>query len=302
VPLNTLVSEAQASWRSALPRCNDPACHRIRGLWRRISLRRSGVRMHGAWYCAPQCFENALQRRFAQANLAVVPVRPLRHRIPLGLMMLSRGQVDNHQLRSALDAQRQQGGRIGEWLEQLGFATEQQVTAALGLQWACPVLPMLGVSDLHCAEFLPFRLLERFCMLPVRFVVQTRVLYMAFSEGVDYGALYAIEQMLECRTEPCLIARSAMESALDRLGQDHHSSDLLFEGHRQAGEMARIASGYVLKWGARNVRLVTCGDYIWVRLEARNDVVNLLFQNSLPTSDEHTRVSTESPLSRRALG
>ena len=32
----------------------------------------------------------------------------------------------------------------------------------------------------------------------------TATLHLAFGEGIDYGVLYAIEQMLGCRTESCL--------------------------------------------------------------------------------------------------
>ena len=92
----------------------------------------------------------------------------------------------------ALEAQSAEGrGRIGGWLETMGFATEEQVTAALGTQWGCPVLPFYADGDPHCREMLPFRLMEKFRMLPVQYVTSTRRLYVAFSEGVDYSALYA---------------------------------------------------------------------------------------------------------------
>jgi hypothetical protein len=272
-------------WAEALPRCEDRGCNRVRGVWRRLCWRRGGTRLHGAWYCSPQCFEGALQKRFVRASMSVVPPQPIRHRIPLGLLMLSRGQVTNRQLRSALETQRIKGdGRIGHWLEELGFATEHQVTAALGLQWACPVLPALRAQDTDCSQMLPFRLLERFRMLPVRFVAQTNLLFMAFCEGVDYTALYAIEQIMGCRTEPCLISPSLMDLALEQLAHAPRSRDLLFESSREAAEMARIACGYALKLGADDVRIAGCGVYIWARLQ-RNDkeeVTNLLFQRPVP--------------------
>ena len=77
------------------------------------------------------------------------------HRVPLGLLLLSRQQLTAAQLRTALEAQRAAGqGKIGEWLRQLGFVTELQVTAALARQWSCPVLITgpgeLGASRLSC--------------------------------------------------------------------------------------------------------------------------------------------------------
>ncbi len=261
-----------------LPRCANAACSRLKGIWRRMRDLHGGMALQGKWYCSPQCFETALCHDLAQADLCVSRTPPTRHRIPLGLLMLSRGQLNNRQLRSALDAQKSNGGRIGHWLEELGFATEQQVTAALGLQWACPVLPVL--IDLTPARLLPLRLLQQARMIPVRFVAQTRVLYMAFSERVDYSALYAIENMLDCRTEPCIVGHSRMEGALERLGHESRTGEFLFESWREIPEIARIACGYALKLGAQQVRVAACGEYIWSRLQTKEGVTDLLFKRS----------------------
>ena len=44
------------------------------------------------------------------------------------------------EVQAALEAQRRaRYGKIGEWIEKLGFATEKEVTTALALQWGCPV-------------------------------------------------------------------------------------------------------------------------------------------------------------------
>ena len=196
--------------------------------------------------------------------------------------MLWRGQLTHPQLRAALEAQ-QAGAhrRIGEWLAKLGFATEQQVTAALGLQWACPVLTWKTPRDSSCERLLPYRLLERFRMLPVQFVAATRTFCVAFCDGIDYTALYAIEQMLDCRTEPCLISRSSMDRELERMGHEVRAGDLLFESWRDPAAMAQVTCGYALKLGAEQVRIVGCGEYIWVRLESGREATTLLFRHPL---------------------
>ena len=200
--------------------------------------------------------------------------------------MLSRGQLSNPQLREALAAQRKNGcGQLGYWLGQLGFAAESQITAALGLQWACPVLPAFAPRDSFCATLLPFRLLEEFRMLPVQFVPSTRALYVAFSQGVDYPALHAVEGILDCRTEACLLNQSAMDQALQRIGDEGHADERVFESSRDASEMARIACGYVLKLNARAVRTTACGNYIWVRLESGQGLTHLLFRRPSPAPE-----------------
>jgi hypothetical protein len=210
--------------------------------------------------------------------VSTIAAPPVRHRVPLGLLMISRGQLTNQQLRSALEEQRSnRRQRLGEWLEQLGYATEEQVTAALAHQWACPVLASKAICDPNCLRLLPYHLLEASRILPVQFVPSTRMFHLAFCDGIDYSALYAIEQMLDCRTRPCLATRSAVGQALQLIGHERHSGELLFEGWRDAAEMARITCGYVLKLGAEAVRLVSCAGFIWARLSTGPDVSNLLF-------------------------
>ncbi len=269
----------QDNWQNAFSTCDDQECSSTRLMWRRIWSRHSWIRLQGSRYCAAECFERAAAPCFERARTSTVSAKPVQHRIPLGLLLLSRGRLTNSQLRTALEAQRTHGrGRIGEWLQSLGFATEHQITVALGIQWSCPVLQSTAIAEPNCARMLPLRLLQNFRMLPIQFVASTRVFYLAFSDGLDYTALYAVEQMLHCRTEACLTNRSTLERGLERIAHEPRQGDLHFEGWRGAAEMAHITCDYVLKLGAEEVQVAACGEYIWVRLETGSDSSNLLFR------------------------
>jgi hypothetical protein len=257
----------------------EPGCTFTRRIWRRAQWWNGRIRLHGQPYCASECFEHAAGRRFARLCAPAPPELPVQHRIPLGLLMLARGQLTNHQLHLALEAQKRSGrGRIGEWLETFGFASEPQITSALGVQWACPVFASSAMLDLAAARMLPYRLLASFRMCPVQFVERSRTMYVSFGEGVDHAALYAIEQMLECRTEPGLVGARVLDDFLEQLAGQRGAGDLLFESWRDPTDMARITCGYVRKFGAQDVRIVGLGSYIWARLQAGKDAVNLLFR------------------------
>ncbi len=297
------LSRTRGHWKQAHPHCAGRGCKAMRRIWRRIGCWQGKIRLRGLSYCAPQCFENAARECFSQACTSGVAASPVQHRIPLGLLMLSRGQLTHQQLRAALEAQ-QAGGhrRIGEWLEKLGFVTEQEVTTALGLQWACPVLAWRTPRDSGCERMLPYRLLERFRMVPVQFVAATRIFYVAFCDGIDYTALYAIEQMLDCRTEACLIGRSSMDRELERMGHEARAGDLLFESWRDPAAMAEVTCGYALKLGAEKVRIVGCGEYIWVRLEAGREVATLLFRHPLAGPPHHAPGLADDSSARQVAG
>jgi hypothetical protein len=206
----------------------------------------------------------------------------LPHRVPLGLLLLSRQQLTAEQLRAALEAQRNSGGgKIGEWLQQLGFSTEAQITAGLARQWSCPVLRS-GLEDFsaECSAAIPFPLLESFRMIPVELGEVTGTLLMAFSEAVDYGALYAIEQMLGVHTEACFAGSNVLRNALAAVAKRGRPGDMVFHGVEHAGECARIVGGCAEKILAEEVRWVRCGGHVWVRLGRRNgEVVNLVLES-----------------------
>jgi len=282
--------------------CQEEGCSRTGRLWRKMIGRHRQIQLQDACYCAPHCFERAVLRHLLRTSrrldcnleqrgephlngdrvqMRVTPVgRPTYHRVPLGLLMLSRAQLSHTQLRIALERQQTSGGRIGQWLEKLGFVSEQQVTAALGVQWGCPVSPCPNPQAADCTGLLPMLLLQALRMFPVRYVAATRVLYVAFSVGLDYTALYAVEQMLRCRTEPCVMQQSVLDALLANLARAPRCPDLLFENLESHAEIARITCAYVLKLGAEQVRIAACGNFIWARLATGGDVANLLFRPS----------------------
>ncbi len=274
-----MMSRFQRYWEAAIPHCATEDCHLTNRIWRRVSSWHPGIRLWGRLFCGPQCFEKAARQAFEKLLANPMQSEPVRHRIPLGLLMLSRGHLTQSQLQFALEAQaHDQRFRLGEWFEKLGFATEQQVTSALGLQWACPVLPDGAARDLECTRLLPYRLLDTFHMLPLQFVQSTGMFYFAFSDGINYPAMYAVEQMLNCRTDGCLISHTAMKAALEEIGGHRERQDLLFEGWRDAAEMARISTGYITRLEIDEVRIISVGPYIWVRLQKRAEQANLLFR------------------------
>jgi len=270
------------AWRDFRQRvaakCGSCGCIQSRGPWQRVSRRTQGVRMRGVWYCGAGCLERALSQILTRSAVSRVDgFAP--HRIPLGLILLSRQQLTAEQLRAALELQREGGkGKIGECLRQLGFVSELQITAALARQWACPLL-RTGAGPMQASQRtrIPLLLLESFQMIPVDFVAATGALLVAFSEGIDHTVLYAIEQMLGYRTEACFICPSTLREGLRALAQRREDRDVVFERIETAEESASIAASYAAKVGAEEVRLAQCGRHIWIRLERRKrEAVSLI--------------------------
>jgi hypothetical protein len=264
-----LVEWSKLSWlglrQKLAPGGGPNDCIHARRLWRRLRGRPGGVLFEGSTYCVDRCLERVV--RDTLGRLKSAPRRaPAAHRVPLGLLLLSRQQLSAEQLRQALAAQRSAGrGKIGEWLQTLGFVSDEQVTAALAWQWSCPVLRVPLPPSNGRVPRVPAILLELFAMFAVDYVPSTSTLHVAFSERIDYTILYAIEQMLGCRTEPCLVVPGWLNQKLQALSECHLEDEIVLE-RADTAEFARSIRSYSMLTAASEVRLASCGPHLWARL------------------------------------
>ena len=265
-------------WFSSV--CDNPRCPQRRGVLRSLLAPPGGVLLNNQWLCSPGCLDQVLAELLPRLIESSRANRNSKiHRFPLGLLLLSLGVISNESLQSALNAQREAGkGRVGDWLRWQGAVTEPQITQALAQQWALPIFPLeKWNSNLNWAHLLPMALLESFRMLPVHYSPAISLLYVAFSSQVDYTALYAIEQMLDFRTQPCVAQESHLERALEELRREH-SIDSSVEGPVESSIISTNTVQEALKLGARAVKVVGCANNIWVRLRTQAGPHDLLFR------------------------
>jgi hypothetical protein len=261
--------------------CENTDCPHRNSL-RRILLRGSGegVFLQGRWYCCLDCFEQAITAEFA--GLLKLRDEPLSriHRVPLGLLLLGRGVINDQQLKSALAVQRQSGtGRLGRLLMDLGAASAQDVSTALAAQWGCGVFPIERNKRYRdCSQLLPLALIESARLIPVHYHDESQLLFVAFADDIDHTALYSIERQLGARTEPCVITESAMDLALHQVRSESRPSEIVFETLWDPAEMARTVRDYSLALGADELFLARPRRFLWVRLRSGGRSHDLLFR------------------------
>jgi hypothetical protein len=256
------------------PPCALASCSGPQSLWQRFRHRHrpNGTFLQGAFYCQPQCLETALTNQLSRLRVMAPSPQPP-NRIPLGLLMVARGKLTHVEVQAALEAQRRaRYGKIGEWIEKLGFATEQEVTNALALQWGCPVATSFDPTTVQSLANIPLPILEAFQMLPLNYAVATNTLYLAFGERVDHAALYAIEKILTCRTQPCVARRKSIARQLEFMRQLPRTTDVEFGPMQDIAEMARIAASYTARLSPDELRLSRIGRFIWLRLNVRAEL------------------------------
>ena len=270
-----------ARLEKAFRNCANLSCENRSFHWPVWFRKSEGIYLQGQWYCSPDCFERAAQATF----ITLLPPPELnkakKHRIPIGLLLLSRGVINGDQLKHALALQQEKGsGRIGKILQQIHAVSERDITDGLAAQWGCPVYPLGTAREfLHCASLLPLILLDTGRMLPVHYLPLQQTLYLAFVEGVDRTTLYAVEQMLHVRTVPCIVSESEQRGALEILRRVEGPPATVFESPAEPLEMARTARSYALQVDAKHVWMARSGRFIWIRLATSMDYKDILFQS-----------------------
>jgi hypothetical protein len=275
------LSGGTGAMQKAFRTCGNSGCTERRVFWPAWARKEDGISLQGQWYCSAECFEQGVLSSFFRLlpGTEIGAKRP--HRIPIGLLLLTRGTINDEQLKRALHMQRMQGhGKLGKFLREIRAASEQDITEGLAAQWACPVYPLGKARDfLQCVSLLPLTLLEAGRMLPVHYLRLQKTLYMAFVEGIDRSALYAIEQMLRVRTVPCIVSESDLAGALAAFRSLASAPTTVFESPNEPLEMARTTRSYAWQVGAKQVWVARSGQFIWIRMQTEQENKDILFQS-----------------------
>ena len=273
-----LASNVLTTMRGLMPRCANPACKSVSVLHGFIARSHNGAILDGNWYCSPDCFEEAIKTHVRTLILGAKPkAQRHRSRIPLGLTLLERGQISSEQLKSALSVHRGSGRRIGDIFMEKGFATEEQITAAVASQWGVPVFD-LGARFVDVQVRIPYPLLEIYSLLPVHFGEKANKLLVGFVNGVEHRILSAIERVTGIATAPCFITATDYLQHLHNVAAEQQHEEAIFDKPASIAEMARIVRNYAVQTGADEARFGYCRDYVWARLQGARRQIDLLFR------------------------
>jgi Type II secretion system (T2SS), protein E, N-terminal domain len=282
--MKPISSISMPAWVTALKvitsKCGS--CNRSLTL-RHLSARNAGIRMHGSWYCSSQCFRGAAEGEVSRYLKPATEQPAHVSRMPLGLNLLSHGLLTIEQLKKATDEQKEAGGEIGELLVRHGSVSEKQVTAVRAAEWGCPVFAV-PKQAIRIEINLPSTLMRSYSMIPVHYVVKTNLLLVGFVHHVEYGLLYAIEQITGCETKPCFVTPSDFKTQMQQQNKELEqpgsipARELKFESIQTPGAIARTLCAYGVEIEADEAFIGKCKEYLWVRLKSGPQAMDLLFR------------------------
>lgn len=273
-------------------KCAREGCRRT-ALRSSLLARRRGIRLSEAWFCGADCFREGVESQIR--TLKQAPTRGREEhasRIPLGLLLVSRGCITSDQLRLARAQQQARGGALADILCELRFANERQVADAAATQWGCPVYSAKTMpSDI--GAHIPALLMRLIAMAPVYYAPRANRLLIGFVHGIEHRVLRTIEHMTACLTEPCFITASECAEQIGSL--TGRNTEVTFERVSSPAEMANIVQSYAFQIGADEARMALCHNHLWARLTREGHPTDLLFalagENTPPANYFWTGIS-----------
>jgi hypothetical protein len=254
VRLDVASSHPASRWTEM---CANPEC---RTGWLRLFRSRAFPRFEEKWVCSATCMERVIAVAVRGQIESWQPAPAERAlRMPLGLILLSRGWISHRELQEALAAQRRaQEGRIGEWLHHLHGISEETIAKGLAIQWNCAVLPS-GMPGLEPAPALLPAVLRRRYDLALLRQGPDAALYLAGKYRPEHAAARAVEHMLH---EP--VHAAFIEDGMWQLAE-MDAADVELEIPGRDGVAAYI-SELVERARPSDARLVRVHDHLWLRL------------------------------------
>jgi general secretion pathway protein E len=154
----------------------------------------------------------------------------------LGQILLRQQKISQAQLEDALDAQREEGGRIGEILTRRGFATDEEVLQALSQQLDLPLMNELKPEecDAELALKVPINFAKQHRLIPVRRL--GRAVEVAVADPLDVHALDDVARTLGAEVLTVLAPGNRILEAINKIYARQETGVELGEG--EEGEMA----------------------------------------------------------------
>jgi hypothetical protein len=192
--------------------------------------------------------------------------------------------ITRKQLDEAIELQAQaQEGRIGEWLQRLGFVEEHQITAALARQYGLPLIN-LNLADANTAavRMIPGKVARYSGLVPVGFDGDQKSVRVAVTAPVNFNLQEAIRRMVGTGVIPFIGDQSVIQKMMEKLygPEELDLSNLpTFDSLNDLIEISKQIIATAINYEANDIRAELMQDLFWVRLDLPAESHHHLFRH-----------------------
>ncbi len=163
----------------------------------------------------------------------------------LGEVLVERLGLQPEHVERALNAQAEEGGRLGEVLVSLGFAKEEAIIEALSLQWGLPSAKHLDMKNvpMSLVERIPIGFAKQFRLLPLW--ENDRTVGIATPDPLNISAFDDLQVMFQKPIQPYLVASTILLPAINQIYEQtahHHATQAIEDLHEEEESLDRLAT------------------------------------------------------------
>jgi type IV pilus assembly protein PilB len=134
---------------------------------------------------------------------------------PLGQILVEKGIINFAQLQEALEAQKKDGGLIGEIIVKLGFAKEEEIAHCLSLQFGFPYLPLENYEiSKGIVNLIPKNVASHYCVIAIDKIGAT--LTISIANPLNVQAIEDLEDLTHCEIQVFISTPSDIRGAIEK--------------------------------------------------------------------------------------
>jgi type IV pilus assembly protein PilB len=160
----------------------------------------------------------------------------------IGELLLKENYITSDQLEAALKQQRQNGGRLGSILINLGFVEDDDITSLLSKKYGVPSINLSFFEiDPSVIKLIPVDVAQKYMVIPLSRVGST--LTIASADPTNVFAMDDIKFMTGFNVEPVVASEASITEALEKYYGTPHSIELrkvyeqIAQGDRESVEL-----------------------------------------------------------------
>jgi type IV pilus assembly protein PilB len=159
----------------------------------------------------------------------------------LGEILVRENLLTPHQLREALEFQREHGGRLGFNLVKMGLVSDDMITAVLSRQYGVPSvnLELFDIED-TVIRLIPREVADKYSVLPLSRVGAT--LTLAMVDPTNVFAMDDIKFMTGLNIEPVVVSEASVQDAISRYYSQSREIELAREFEESQVEDVQVDS------------------------------------------------------------
>lgn len=163
----------------------------------------------------------------------------------LGDMLVGEKIITNEQLEQALTLQKEQGGRLGEVLQNIGAVTERDLISVLTVQLGVDYIDLNTTRlDSRMAELMTKDIAMKYRVVPIR--LEGASLCLAMADPMDFNAMEDVRAITRKKIIPMIAAGAAVDRAVQNLysnqGAENAIKDMQESGMGGAPELLGVGT------------------------------------------------------------